>query len=395
MSRKDTHWIQNYIKYTENTEASPLYNKWVGVSIIASVLQRKCFFKWDRNIIYPNLYIILVGHTTARKGTALEGVSTFLNEPRVNVHMSTDSTSVASFIRDIKASNEIYMDDEGKMNVHSSITVFTPELTTFIGDKNIQMLTILTDLYDTYKNPWTHKTISGSAQEITGVWLNLIGATTPELLQSSLSELAISGGFLGRTLLIYAPGRHKKVAITAETPEEIALKEILHFNLLKISELSGQFKITQGCLDAYVNWYNNVFDDEEECKDERFAGYFGRKATTIKKLLLILSAARMSDKIANETDFYMAVEMLTEMEKTMYRALRGVGKNQNAGIMERMMLEIYRRKNTTSSYLLTRFRNDIQKWELDNFLTSLEHMGFCTVVNGKIVRYVETFGYEE
>jgi len=59
--RKGGDWIEDYIKYTKNTEPPILYREWSAVSTIASAMQRKCFLPWElEDIVYPNLYVVLV-----------------------------------------------------------------------------------------------------------------------------------------------------------------------------------------------------------------------------------------------------------------------------------------------------------------------------------------------
>ena len=61
MARKLNDWIDSYLEYTKNSEPPDLYKEWVAVSVVASILQRKCSLPWGDITFYPNMYIILVG----------------------------------------------------------------------------------------------------------------------------------------------------------------------------------------------------------------------------------------------------------------------------------------------------------------------------------------------
>ncbi len=68
--RKFKNWLKAYIEYTENSEAPYLFQFWAGIFSIAAALERNVWAQWDR-ILYPNFYIVLVGPSGVRKGSAM------------------------------------------------------------------------------------------------------------------------------------------------------------------------------------------------------------------------------------------------------------------------------------------------------------------------------------
>ena len=206
-------WIDGYIKYTEDSEPCELYRKWAAISCIAAAMQRKCFIRWGPSLIfYPNLYIVLVGPAAARKGTAMSPGLDILQEIP-NIKLSAQATSLQALIRTLKNTNSTDYDPEtGKQNFHSSMTIFSKEFTVFLGYQNHSLISALCDWYDCDRK-WSYETISRNREEITGVWVNLIGATTPELIQSSLPMEAIGGGLTSRIIFVYADGPGKLVVI--------------------------------------------------------------------------------------------------------------------------------------------------------------------------------------
>ncbi len=277
------------------------------------------------------------------------------------------------------------------MQIHSSLTLFHEEFAVFLGQDNMQMIMDLTAWYDSAKNPWTHRTISGSTQSIVGVWLNILGAITPDLLKSYLPLEAIGGGLVARLLFIYAPRKGKKVPDDFESKSEGVLREALLSDLMNISMLGGPFKVSPQALDQYNDWYWN-FDEVAECQDNRFEGYFNRKATTLVKLSMILSASRCDDKVISSGDIQRALGYLQEVEEVMYWSLQGIGKNQFADVMSKIMSELIRLKECNLSHLMYKFRDDVTRFELDKIIQSLETMRFCKIWmgSGKVV-YNEEF----
>src|SRR5574337_2223176 len=73
MPRELEDWLDSYLEYTDNSESPLSYHKWCGLSVIAGALQRHVYLRWGiGQVIYPNVYVVLVGQSgRTRKGVAL------------------------------------------------------------------------------------------------------------------------------------------------------------------------------------------------------------------------------------------------------------------------------------------------------------------------------------
>lgn len=369
MTRHLGDWLDAYLHFTEETEPCELFRSWVGISVIAAALQRKCFLKWGSQTWYPNLYIVLVGPPgEPRKGTAMASGYSLLHG--LNLRMSADRLTPEYFIKELSSCLTTTQFDTGKFMNHCSLTVFSKELTVFIGYKNSQFLADLTDLYDCADN-WSYRTKGGGQFEVTGAWLNMLAATTPEQIQAALPAEAIGGGFASRVLFIYADKRGKTVPMPLEDEE---LKQKLIADLEEIALLSGSFRATNEYVLARTEWYVNERPEDQVIQDARFAAYYSRKASTATKLSMILCASRCEDMKLREIDFVNAVNMLNEAEVSMPRALSGVGKSDYAEVLPLLMEEILKHKEVSMSHLMRRFSHDTTQFHLMKMIETLELM---------------------
>jgi hypothetical protein len=370
MARQLSDFLDAYLYFTEETEPCELYRKWVGVSVIAAALQRKCYLKWGSQTWFPNLYIVLTGPPgEPRKGTAMASGYSILRP--LNLKLSADRLTPEYFIKELSSCLVTTQFDAGKFMNHCSLTVFSKELTVFIGYKNSQFLADLTDLYDC-ADDWSYRTKGGGTFEITGAWLNMLAATTPEQIQAALPAEAVGGGFASRVLFIYADKRGKTVPVPIENVE---LKEKLIADLEEISLLGGPFLATNDYITTRTEWYARQSQETQVIQDARFAAYYSRKASTATKLSMILSASRSDEMKLREVDFIRAVEMLDEAEIPMMRALSGVGKSDYAEILPQVMEEILKHKEVTMRYLMNRFAHDTTQFHLMKMVETLELMG--------------------
>ena len=63
MGRLLDDWLTTYTEYTSEQESPALFHLWVGTSVIASAMERRCYINRGYYTLYPNLYIVLIGES--------------------------------------------------------------------------------------------------------------------------------------------------------------------------------------------------------------------------------------------------------------------------------------------------------------------------------------------
>lgn len=381
--RRLKDWLNGYLRYTDNSEPPLLYRKWVGISVIAAALQRRCWAEWESRI-YPNQYVVLVGPSGgARKGTAMApGLNLLTNEPTVK--LSAESTTREALIRKMKTIGSVEPQEDGTIIRHSSITVFAPELTVFIGYKNEQFLTDLTDWYDC-RDQWTYETKGQGVDELIGVCVNLIGATTSEALQHALPNISIGGGLTSRIIFVYADNKEKIIPYPFKSPEEMALLEDLQYDLNVITQMSGPFVYTPEYLKKKEHWYIEQHN-KPPMLDPKFWGYLERRATHLLKLSMIMSASRNNARIITADDFDRALAWLRDAEKRMERVYRGYGRKEYAPLIPQVLRMITTHGSVKFTDLLIGTFKDLDTVELRSIIRTFEMQGLVTMTpteNGK------------
>lgn len=374
--RKLTDWINGYLEYTANSEAPYLYRKWTAISCVASALQRKCMLQWGTGIVwYPNMYIVLVGPSAARKGTAM-GPGLDILQSVGTIKIAANSTSLQALIKRLKETNHNDPDLEtGEMIFHASMTVFSKEFTVFLGYQNNAMISALCDWYDCDKR-WSYETISRQTEEIVGVWVNLIGATTPDLIRLCMPIEMIGGGLTSRIIYVVADKKAKSEPYPQTTVDEEEMKIHLIHDLEKIALLAGKFKYSEAFLSAWGDWY---VDNDQKPPDlgKHFQGYLGRRATHVMKLAMISSASRHGTMHLELKDLYNAIDTITEVEQTMPGVFKGVGKNPYADVMQQSItwLCTLNKPEVTVQEFYLRYQDDLDRFSLDRLIQSLEIIG--------------------
>lgn len=385
MARELSNWLDAYLEYTENTESPTSYHTWCGLAAIAGALQRKVYLRWGiGQVIYPNLYVVLIGASgRTRKGVAL-GIAKDLLRQIGGVTIAPESSSgKQSTILVMKRAGLDFVDPtDSKTKRHCSVTAFSEELSVFLGQGDIAYLSSLTDWYDS-KDDWEYETVGRGKDSIKGVCLNLVGGTAPDWIQSMIPHEAVGGGFTSRVIFIVEEAKRKIVPEHTMTVREMELQNMLVRDLERINNLKGEALMTREAKQLYVDWYTRETEKAESghpaVDDPRFSGYNERRATHLRKLLLVCAAARGDDLLIQPDDFNRAVRLLEGAEKNMYKTFGGFGKSKTSDATETIKDYIEQVKFTTRATVLARFYRDVDANTLTGIETTLREMGVLKV----------------
>ena len=374
--RRCNDWIDSYMQFVDNTEPPDNYKRWVAISVVAGAMQRKCYLEWGSLMFYPNMYIILVGPPgKSRKGTAMSPGRSFLED--LNIPMAAEAITREALIQTVAESAQSTIDENGRTTFHSSLTVFSPELTVFLGHQNYQLMSDLTDWFDCARK-WTYRTKGSGTDEIIGMWINLIGATTPDLIRSALPIDAIGGGLTSRMIFIYEPNKGKIVPAPFLSDVEVQLRADLMQDLERIHALQGNFKVTQEFVDLWIDWYTEQ-ETAQPFNDNRFAGYCERRPVHVMKLSMICSASRGDSLRLERQDLVRAISFLTDAEISMPQAFSGVGKEDNADTLSAIMQEVAIRQRVTYRDLMSAFFHDVNQSTFDSMIKTLEIINYISI----------------
>lgn len=376
-SRYLNNWLAAYLKYTDGTEPPTSYHTWTAIAMIAGALQRKVYLPWGHEKIYPNMFLVLVGPSgKCRKGTAMNIGKEIVKD--VNIPLVSESIIREALIKRMGDSVNNFTDpDDGDIKFHCSLMCMSDELSVFLGQHDVKFLADLTDWYDS-RDEWKYETKNSGSDRIQGVCFTLLGATAPDWLCSILPDEAIGGGFTSRIIFIVEEDKRKIVSKPVYTDEHKKLKEALVKDLEKIHTMCGAFQFHPKAETLYVKWY-----EQEEKKaragnpaipDPRFAGYCDRRATHIRKLSMIVSAAKNDERIITEEDFEDARKLLEAAEIRMHKTFSGIGSASYSAVIEKILDYIIIRNKVKRSELLKQFYKDVDSAMLKNVEEVLSQM---------------------
>ena len=255
---------------------------------------------------------------------------------------------------------------------NAEVYITSSELSVFLGkkEKNEELLTMLTDLYDC-PDKWAYKTRFKGWEQVVNVCLNMVAGTTPKWLRLTIPSDAIAGGFVSRLVFIYVNHTDREFAHPeyGKAEEELRLKLIHDLSLIR--RIKGPFKWGPGAADWYSEWYS--INAQKLKKSPEL--YIRRKKDLVLKLAMCVSASKSSDRAISIDDLRSGVNAVDKVEEYLPIAIALIS-STTMGDDTRKVLDILRRNlKVNHSDLLRKLWHVIDAKRLSEIILTLEESG--------------------
>ena len=312
-------WLSEYIYYCSGNEVPQLYNKWVGLGLIASVLKQNVYLPMGDSKLYPNIFIVIVDVAGAGKSHAIENFGLDLLYYADSLKSTTENKIYIYNQKITSASMIKSMSDLYKEKGENCVSVFAEELGFFTnqsGDNsNISDL-----LIKTFDNALllANQTIIRGFEGVPRPQLNIIGGTTPRALQDSVKNRFLEDGVVSRIMFVHSEEIGDSRPFPTPPPENETRKAYLAYELNEFKGLGGKegdkgkFQWTVESREYYEEWYNQTRNNYVVKKDRDNAVLFKRTSNKMLKIAMILSVARKHDLVLELSDIIDAVKFRNE-----------------------------------------------------------------------------------
>lgn len=332
--------IAAYLDYLGDTESPTVFNRWSAITAFGALLGRRYFFQLGHFTIYPNSYVMLMGSPGTRKSTSIK-VATSLIQKAGYTTIAADKTTKEKFLLDL--SGEGMEDEEGAADIldrnlfgssddkpDAEIFVAADEFNSFIGNGNIEFLSLLGVLWD-YNGVFKNRVKNSKSIEITNPTVSILSGNTPTGFSLAFPPEAIGQGIFSRLILVHGEATGKRITFPVAPSIEAtaAMVTALH----KMKEVAvGAATLTNEAHAAL----DTIYKSWKGLADVRFESYANRRFTHLIKLCLICSATRLSNTISLEDVIY-ANTILTHTEHSMPKALGEFGKAKHSDVAHKIL----------------------------------------------------------
>lgn len=378
-------FLSSYLIYTKDTECPTTFHRWSALCILGAWLGRRLSFQLGHFKIHPNLYVMLMGSPGTRKSTAIK-ISANLIRQAGYTNIAADRTTKEKFLLDLSGeetscSAEDILDKNlfGANKDSAEILVAADEFNNFIGNGNIEFLSLLGVLWD-HNGTFANRVKNSKSIEITDPTVSILSGNTPTGFSLAFPAESIGQGIFSRLLLVHGEPSGRKITFPEPpTTEETA---IVLDQLVRIrSTCYGNLNLSEGAR----NLLDKIYKTNKGLDDVRFESYSNRRFTHLLKLCIIVTAARVSTTMTEEDVLY-ANTILSHAEHTMPQALGSFGKAKHSDVAHKILQIL---GDATSAFSLkdlwTRVHTDLDK------LTDLADILKNLVAAEKVIQFQNGF----
>jgi hypothetical protein len=291
-----------------------------------------------------------MGSPGTRKSTSIKIASSLIQQAGYT-NVAAARTTKEKFLLDLSGdSNETNQDiltanlfgsDSGEA---AEILVAADEFNNFIGNGNIEFLSLLGELWD-YNGVFKNRVKNSKSIEIRDPTVTILSGNTPTGFALAFPADSIGQGIFSRLLLIHGEPSGKRITFP-EPPSPSATKVMLDYLVEIRSVCYGSLHISaeaKKLLDAIYKTFRGM-------PDVRFDSYANRRFTHLVKLCTIVAASRISTTLSEEDVIY-ANTILSHAEHTMPQALGSFGKGKHSDVAHKILQIL------SSSYDVTSLRD--------------------------------------
>lgn len=335
MTQRDD-FITAYLTYVGDTEAPVAFHRWSCISILGAWLGRRYSFQLGHFNIASNIYTMLMGGAGSRKSTAIKIATNLIRKAGYD-RIAAERTTKEKFLMDLAGEESIdAAGDIMEQNLFGpavsdcEILIAADEFNTFIGNGNIEFLSLLGVLWD-YSGQFSDRKKNSKSLVISDPTVSVLAGNTATGFSLAFPAEAIGQGIFSRLILIHGEKTDKRITFP-DAPSTETEKLCIDL-LLAIRQIAnGRAELTPGAkklLDHIYKTWNGI-------TDVRFDSYANRRFSHLLKLCLIASASALRATI-EECDVIYANTILTHAEHSMPKALGEFGKAKNSDVAHKVI----------------------------------------------------------
>jgi len=301
-------FIEDFPDYCETlTDAPRIYKEESAFDILSSIIGRRIYLQWGEDRIFPNIYKIYIGKSTAYRKSTMQKIQKRFVENIIGFDsLLANRFSYEGLISFIENQSHVisYFDEFANLyEVLKKSYTLSPEA-------------FLTEVFECPDMKSEGALVSKNII-LKNVFINIIGATTESWLLKNMNESSVRGGFLPRFLFVWAKEKENTMPIPSE-PDK-SQRGLLLGHLKGIMELVGDgdpvpMVMSSEAKNVYVR-FHDLLERKYLNTDSLYSPFYSRALTYVLKYAMLISIDCENSFTISESSMEMAVIKIDRLLK--------------------------------------------------------------------------------
>jgi hypothetical protein len=278
--------------------------------MVAATLEQKVWVD-SGGIMYPNLYVFLVGQPGTGKSRAIIAASGLIREALPEIYFGATSMTKAALSDYMNEAKRFIANIPHAPIEYNSLVGVADEFSAFMPEYDSHLVASLVEFYDV--NPYSEgRRVANIRIKIPRPQLNLLSGSTPSNLIQTLKDYVWEQGLMSRVIMVFASDR--PLIDVFNTPKAAKPVDLIH-DIKIINSIIGEFKPTADYARAMHNW--KLVGLTPTPDHPKLVHYATRRWAHLLKLTMIASVDRSDSLVLDVADFNRAMGWLLEAERYM------------------------------------------------------------------------------
>jgi len=382
--------LNEYLNYTKESESPESYHIWVFLSMVAAIIGKRAWIKFNYFNVFPNMYVILVSLPgVGKKSTAMRIGRQMVEEAETTAKITFDSITREALIGELENSFSIFETPEEKKYGSSPLTAIASELVILLSGGG-PMVEFLTDVYDSDKQ-WRYKTKNMGENIIQNPCLNIISGVTTDNFCNRIIKDAVASGFISRSVIIYDNDVKIESPFHMPSQGQLDSRQKVVERFAEIGNLYGEVTFTPSAKKMFEEWYTKEFNElHRRATNMEFQS---RKHIHVVKCAMLLAISEL-ELVITETHLGAAIELLKRVEANMKFVYMSAGANLHADLYLRILSAIKSVEYVEYHELLQFFMKDVDEEDFLKIVQTMQSAKYIEQVSstddkGKNIRKIQ------
>lgn len=293
-------------------------------------------------IIYPNMYILLVGPPSTGKDQAIIPARKLWERTRsLNIApISMTGKGMLDALADPKALRQFSAKEKKVFLTYQSLLVCVPEFGVLLPAYDLQFISILNELWacgDIFEERLRG---SGETFTIEKPHVHIMAGTQPKFLGEFFPDAAFGMGFTSRIIMIYA-GEPVRKGVFAKRKSYKSMENKLLSDMKRMTQLYGEVEFTYAAQEYIEEWHMDLAE-EEAPTHSKLQQYNGRRLLHLLKLSIVFSVSDSDQMVVDLPHVKRAHLTLLEAERVMPEIFKEMTYNSQMSEIEEAFYFIMR-----------------------------------------------------